>query len=172
MVTSGALQPGASTLDTLYPVGSALTFPVFSLGGPVSGITSPEFGAVGAPLVAFDQSATEGFGMPLGTGMPNTWQTFNVYFECFNFNGAAGNVVWRVNLSGGGDIDTTVTYASTSGPFYNRVPSATTFTLDSIPVAGVTNKGGGLTVSRVGGAGANTLAGDINMGAVILVRVT
>lgn len=172
----GAVPDGAALLDAMYPVGHVLTYPASALGIAVAGLTTPEFGALGSPLVAFDDAQVEGFALPLGSLVPPTWETFKVHFEALALG--AGDVVWRVNKSNEGDLDTTITYAG-GGMEYDPIAPATTFTFDDIVwTAESTAKGGGLVISRrpddtggTAGASRDTLTGDIHLGAVGVERV-
>ena len=172
MVTSGALQPGASTLDSLHPVGSSLTFPAVAFGSAISGSTAPELGAFGGFFAAFDDATTEALAF-VGFGMlcPDTWLTYSTWLEARNFTGSAGDVVWRVTEGGGASTDTTISYPDAAQNIV-RVPAATIYTMGDFTVAGVGNKGGAATVARVGGAAADTLAGDVHLAALHIVRVT
>lgn len=174
---SGALVPGVggetALMDAMYPVGSSLTFPALAFANAISGSTAPELGASGGYFAAYDGTTTEtlaftGFGMLV----PRSWLTFHVYLESFNFTGSAGDVVWRTTYaSGGGDVDTTISYPD-SGSNISRVAPAVTYTLDTFTVAGVVRKGGAMKVARVGGAAADTLVGDVQLASLNLVRVT
>lgn len=161
---------GRSLSNIVYPVGHVLTYPAFALGGPVTGMDTPEFGALGSPLVAFDKDAPEGMALPLGSLVPPDWETFKVHFEALALGG--GDVVWRVNKSNEGDLDTTITYAG-GAMEYKPIAPATTFTFDEIVwTADFTAKGGGLVISRVATDEDDDLDGDIHLGAVGIERVS
>lgn len=157
----------AGLTDAVYPVGSVLTLPVMAFGTEIPGSTTPE--NVWGSFRGYDDASTESLMFMFGSELPQTWQTVSFWVEGWNFTGGAGNVRWSINHVGSGDDATTVAYTSDVQFNADRVGLAS-YTLDRFTVGGYERPGGVVTVSRVGGNGADTLVGDIYLAALHIRR--
>lgn len=161
--------PGRAGLtDTMYPVGYVLTLPSMAFGSVVSGATFPEAGAFGS-FLAYDDASTETAMFMFGSEIPQTWQSVSFWVEGWNFTGGAGNVRWSINHVASGDDATTVSYTADVQFNVNQV-GLSSYTLDRFTVGGWERPGGVVTVSRVGGNGADSLTGDIHLAALHIRR--
>lgn len=165
---------GANELiDAMYPAGSVVTINTTYASG-LSGATFPEQGAFGGLFLAFDKASTESAVFALGSFVPITWRTVDLYLETFHFFGDPGGsnaVRWSVNVNFGGEAVTTQTVtADIIQPIFKI--GGQTYTLASSTVNGVAKYGATVVVSRIGGNGADTLDADSYVSSLHVVRVT
>lgn len=157
-------------LNIAYPVGSLATINA-PYASALAGATFPEQGASGGSFLAYDKASTESAVFALGSFVPITWRTVQLYIEVFNLNAGTGDVRWSVNVNSGGEQATTVSYPT---PFASVVSlmAGGPFALDENTIDGVDKYGATVVVSRIGGNGADTLDGDASLSSLHAVRVT
>jgi len=159
-----------AVLDAAYPVGSVATINA-GYAWSLSGATMPEVGSFGGSFLSFDDASTESCVFGLGSHIPATWRTVDLYLETFNFTGGTGNVRWQVNVNSGGDTGQTVAVTADMIQTVFKI-GGQTYSLNANTINGVQKYGATVVLSRVGGNGADTFAGDINLASLHVVRVT
>jgi len=169
----GALSPGmpvgSAAIDAMYPVGSVATYNS-QYAGALSGATFPEEGAGGGSFLAFDAASTESCVFALGSLVPTTWRSVDLYVETFNFTGGTGNVRWQINVNSAGDVASTVAVSADVIQTVFKIGGP--YNLNANTINGVSKYGATVVLSRLGGDGADTFAADINVSSLHAVRVT
>lgn len=169
---ANALAEASETrlLDLAYPVGSVATINA-GYAWELSGATMPEVGANGGSFLAFAAGATESAVFGLGSHIPRTWRTVDLYLETFNLTGGTGDVVWQVNVNSGGNVETTQAVTADIIQTVFKI-GGQTYSLNSNTIAGVQKFGATIVVSRLGADEDDDFAGDINLASLHAVRVT
>lgn len=175
----GGLQlaaPGRTqALDTMYPVGSAITFPAPDCFHEVAGTTFP---TIAMPFVVFDGENDETAGFRLDIGMVPTWQTVDLYLSVFVLGGPTGVILWEVDPNTNANPAATevpLTYSS-GGPSIQRIWED--LALDSLTVGPSTAKGAAVNLTRKASDPEDTYAtagptkADARVGSVFAVRKT
>jgi len=166
------VQSGTTKKATLADVaGTAIATINAPLAGVLSGTTFPEAGAGGGSFLAFDKATTEAAVFSLGSFVPLSWRTVDLYLETFNFSGGTGNVRWTVNVNSAGD-DVTVQAVTADVVQTVFKIGGETYSLNSNTIAGIAKYGATVVVSRTGGDAADTFDADINVSSLHAVRIT
>jgi hypothetical protein len=157
-------------IDLVYPVGTVATVNA-PLAAALSGATMPEVGAGGGSFLAYDKASTEAAVFCLGSFVPLTWRSVDLYLETFSFTGGTGDVRWSVNVNSAGEVVTSQAVTADIVQTIFKV-SGGPYDLNSNTVAGVAKYGATVVVSRIGGNAADTYDADINLSSLHAVRVS